>query len=118
VKTLKIFELLRKRALVNRGSARAIGAALADIIANDDEDLTLDFQGVDAVSPSFVDETLAVVDEAFQTAGSKPNLIRFVNPPTRLSAKFAAVGRAHRLQLNEAEDGAWVITAGLAPRPV
>jgi hypothetical protein len=118
MKTLKVFELLRKRALVNRGSARAIGEALSGLVADDKEGLTLDFQGVDAVGPSFVDETLTVVDEAFQRVGTRPSRIVFLNPPTRLSAKFAAVGRAHRLQLTEAEDGAWVITAGLAPRPV
>jgi hypothetical protein len=113
VKTFSVYELVRKRALISRESAGTIREVLAR--AADEDEVVVDFTGIDAVTPSFVDELLAVVEEAMRAKGRAEVRVIFLHPPTRLSSKFAAVGRAHQLKIGESQDGTWVITAGLAP---
>lgn len=110
--TLKIYNLARKRALITRESAQKIGEAL--VAAFDQEPLLVDFAGIDAVTPSFVDELLAVVENILKEPGQAEATAVFLNPPTRLSEKFAAVGRAHSLNVIEGDDGSWTISAGVA----
>lgn len=112
MKDLKVYDLLRKRALITRESAAKIGDALAE--AWDEGRLIVDFAGVDAVTPSFVDEILTMVETVLRGKNQVDPAVIFVHPPTRLSAKFAAVGRAHQLNVIESEDGAWIITPNLA----
>ena len=113
--SLSVYGLLRKRALVTRQSARVIGEALATALAEERSEVVLDFSGIDAVTPSFVDEALSLAEETLR-AGMQDRLrLVFLNPPTRLSAKFAAVGRARGLDMIESESGAWIISTGLAP---
>jgi hypothetical protein len=110
---LKVHEVLRKRALITRESAAPIRDALLRRAAT--EDVVLDFAGIQAVTPSFVDEILAAVEEALATASRRDIKVTFLNPPTRLSSKFAAIGRARHLEVVEA-NGAWVISG--PPRAV
>ena len=71
------------------------------------------FKGVHAVTPSFVNELLSVLDElTVRTTTTGTRLITFLNPPTRLSAKFAAIARAHELGITEVDNGAWAISIG------
>jgi hypothetical protein len=86
-----------------------IGKALPTDPAIRGGDIILDFEGVEAVSPSFVDETVAVVEEFLQSIESSGSRILFVHPPTRLSAKFQAIARGHDLVIAELDDGAWVM---------
>lgn len=109
MRTVNVFELLQRRALVTRESAKVIRDALASAIAEHGSEVAVDFAGVDAVTPSFVDEVLSVVDQAVTEARKSSFRVVFLHAPTRLSAKFAAVGRGRRLQISEAEPGAWVI---------
>jgi len=106
--TVKMYEALGKRALITRASAGAIKQALAE--ASEDEELVLDFSGVEAVTPSFVDEALAVIEDGLGRIRKPPRLI-FLHPPTRLSSKFAAVGRARQLDITEAVDGSWIVSS-------
>ena len=108
-----IHALTRKRALITRGSAQKIGEAL--VAASDQSPLLVDFAGIDAVTPSFVDELLAVVESILKERGQAEASAVFLNPPTRLSEKFAAVGRAHSLDVIEGDDGSWTISAGVTP---
>ena len=113
MKSLDVFDLMHKRALVTRESARAVGNALATAVTAARGEVVLDFSGIDAVTPSFVDEALGSIGEML--AGSDTSQLRlvFLNVPTRLSAKFAAVGRARGLEISESESGAWIITRSL-----
>ena len=110
MKLVKIYDLVRKRALITRQSAGAVGEALAN--SADERGITLDFAGVDAVTPSFIDEVLAVLEDALKTKDREKFQVIFLHSPTRLSTKFAAVGRAHRLEITESEEGTWIIKAG------
>ena len=110
MKTLKIFDLLRKRNLVTRKSARTIQPVFAAAVGQGNGEVGLDFAAVDGLTPSFFDETLSVVEECVQSCPGAHLRVVVTNPPTQLSSKFMAVGRGHRLTMKVAESGAWIIS--------
>jgi hypothetical protein len=114
VATLKLYELLKRRALITRESADTIREAVTASIGSNGE-VTLDFSGVDAVTPSFVDEVLGIIDDASDQTGRTALRVVFLNAPTRLSAKFAAIGRGHGARMIEADSGSWEITRQTPP---
>jgi hypothetical protein len=102
--TVNVFETAGRRALVSREAARELEPAIR-ISANDE--ITFDFRGVEAVSPSFVDELLLLIES---TAGKGSLKVTICRSPTRLSSKFEALARAHEAEVQEIEPGTWVIT--------
>jgi hypothetical protein len=112
LKSLTVYDLLRKRALVTRQSARTIGDAVARAFEVGGGEVVLDFSGIDAVTPSFVDEALGSIEDMMSVSDGNRLRLVFVNLPTRLSAKFAAIGRARGLEISESDSGAWIITRG------
>ena len=112
METLMIHNLLPSRALVSRESARTLQSTLT-AWAKLDEKLTIDFAGVDALTPSFVDELLKVIRVTLKNAGSPRLQVRFTNMPTQLSSKFAAIARAHELIITEVSPGSWLIEGSL-----
>lgn len=106
--TLKIHDIVPKRALVARESAWPIRDALGQ--TGSLEQISLDFSGVDAVTPSFVDELLTIL-AARVDAGNGAFSLLVVSPPTRLSEKFSAVARAHAMTIRELESGSWELTS-------
>jgi|ERR1019366_3681799 hypothetical protein len=106
--TLKVHDLMHRRALITRESAAAIKEAIANAFGSSDE-VTLDFSSIDAVTPSFMDELIGSVDDAVRRVSRQNARLVFLNVPTRLSAKFAAIGRAHRAQMFEPASGEWEI---------
>jgi hypothetical protein len=114
--SIRIFDLIGKKALVTRDSANVLREFLRTHIH--ENVVKLDFDGIDAVTPSFVDEVLAVIDETFRTRGHSEFRVQFLNPPTRLSSKFLAIGKGRGLDVQEAEDHSWTLTTtGAAPAP-
>ncbi len=109
MRALKVFDLLKKRVLVTRQSARAIEAELGRALAEGQGELVLDFSGVEGITPSFLDETLSVIEEFFQRMNGGEFRVKIENPPTQLSSKFAAVGRGHGLDIRESDGKAWII---------
>ena len=108
---IQIHDLLKRRAVITRHSARAIGEALRSALEGAKGELIVDFAGVEAVTPSFVDELLSVIEEVTATESRIAVRLLFVNLPTRLSAKFAAIGRARGVEIREAQPGSWTIAA-------
>lgn len=106
---LRIHDLLPNRVLVTRESARSIAPEIASAIASGEKGITLDFAGIDGITPSFLDEVLSVIDEVFTSRATASFEIIIVKPPTRLSSKFAAIGRGHGLAIGERPDGSWLI---------
>jgi hypothetical protein len=107
---LRIHDLLANRVLVTRESARSIAPEIGSAIASGEKSITLDFAGIDAITPSFMDEVLSVVEEFLTEGGAERLEIIIVQPPTRLSSKFAAIGRGHGLAMEERPDGSWLIS--------
>lgn len=106
---VKVHEHIPKRALITRDSARLIKQAINEQLADQPHELTVDFAGIEAVTPSFVDELITVLGEvdALRRTGSR---IVFQNLPTRLSEKFHAIGRGHGLRMVESAGDTWTIT--------
>jgi len=110
VKTLKIFDLLGKRILVTRESARTIQPVFAAALGEGNGEVGLDFAGVEGLTPSFLDETLSIMEECVQSYPGARLRVVVTNPPTQLSSKFMAVGRGHHLTIKVVESGAWIIS--------
>lgn len=117
--TLLIHTVLPDKILVSRESAHlledAIRRALSRESGEDATDaieapLVVDFEGVEGIAPSFLDELLSIFESlATQTiSGPNPQLI-VANPPTRLSSKFEAVARGHAMVIESLPDGTWRI---------
>jgi hypothetical protein len=118
METIGVYDLLQRRALITRESARSIAGPLSAALELCEGEVALDFSGVEAVTPSFVDEVLGVIYETLK-AGERSSLrVTVLNPPTRLSAKFAAVGRGRRLRISESPGGAWTVTEDPAAPPL
>lgn len=105
--TLNVHAILNKRALVTRQSARPIGAALNELRGTGE--IALDFSGVEAVTPSFIDELLTLLRTNLESADGVRLIV--LNPPTRLSEKFAAVARAHDMTTQELTNGSWLVSS-------
>lgn len=103
-----IHELLSNRVLVTRESARSIAPKVATAIGRGSA-LQLDFEHVQGITPSFLDELLSVVHEAFSRFGGGGYRIEIIKPPTTLSSKFAAIGRGRHLLIVESPGGSWII---------
>ncbi len=109
---IKVHDLIPLRALVTRESAQAIAGAIDASGLTREETIVLDFAGIEAVTPSFVDEVLGICEDALARQGSNTGMIAVVNPPTRLSSKFTAVARGRGMTILESADGSWTIRAG------
>ena len=106
---VKIFDLTGRRVLVTRSSARSIEQRLATALRRSPGAITLDFTGIQGIAPSFLDEVLSIVDEHVDK-DQAPLVVTVVNPPTRLSSKFTAVGKTHGLSIEERGDNVWVFS--------
>ena len=111
MRTLKIHDFLKRRVLVTRDSARAIQAELKAALIDGQGQVTLDFDGVDGLTPSFLDEILSIIEESTGGKSRSRLQITVTNPPTQLSSKFAAVGRGHGLAIKESDHTSWIISA-------
>ena len=102
---LKIYDLLGKKVLVTRSSARTLADAFADWEQSGNNCPAFDLEHVMGITPSFFDEMLRMVEEKCESS----RRITFANPPTELSSKFQAVARAHGLVISENESGSWLV---------
>lgn len=112
---LALHDVLKNRVLVTRASARTLAPAIDAAISDSQEALKLDFSRVDGITPSFLDELLSVVEEAFARVNVDSFRVELLNPPTALSAKFAAIGRGRDLHLTEAAESWTIERRGGAP---
>lgn len=107
---LRVYELLGKRVLVTRDSARAIKGQIAEALNDGRGEVLLDFEGVMGITPSFLDETLHIIEECVAAIEGNRLRVKVLAPPTELSSKFLAVGRGHGLGVRKSEDGSWIIS--------
>lgn len=109
MKRLKMFDLAHRRVLVTRESARSLAPAIAAALSQGQPPLELDFDGVAGLTPSFLDELLGVITELLAQERAPRVEVVVLKPPTRLSSKFAAIGRGRDLSITEGPDGSWVV---------
>jgi len=117
--TLRVNDVLKDKVLVSRESAHLLEDALGALMENVKSPgagacktpVTLDFEGVGGVAPSFLDELISIF-ESFVEAGaySGERCLLVANPPMRLSLKFEALARGHRMTIRVQPDGSWRLT--------
>lgn len=103
---MKVYDLLKRRALVSRGAAQAVVAALQGELRRASDTLELDFSGIEAVTPSFVDE---LISQLLSPDIGPYERILFTAPPARLSEKFRAIGRGRGVSFAETPAHQWII---------
>lgn len=108
--SMRVYDLTKNHVLVTRESARALATVLGSALAAGQGEVELNFEGIDGITPSFLDEILAIIEERLEESDTRRLRIVVLNPPTRLSSKFVALGRGRQLSVTESETGAWVIS--------
>jgi len=119
MRTIRVTDVLQDRILVSRESARLLESAIVTALErwpapskhSDEQPIALDFEGVEGMAPSFLDELLLILGSlmAARGHGGLQDLI-VTHPPTRLSRKFEAVARGHNLSAGVQPDGSWRLT--------
>ncbi len=117
--TLRVHEVLKDRILVSRESARLLEDGLRAMLpgprtpgnASPPTPVAVDFEGVEGMAPSFLDELLSIFESliGLETNGPERCLI-VAHPPTRLSLKFEAIARGHGMSVRALPDGSWCLT--------
>lgn len=110
MKSVMIHDLLEMRILVSRETARSIEPKVAAAFSEADGEVFLDFTGVEGISPSFLDETLSVIEDCGLAVEQGHIQVVLKNTPALSSEKFAAVARGHDLQIITSEIGDWIIS--------
>ena len=115
--TLRANEILKDKILVSRESAHLLEDALNAMMAAartsgnlSTTSIVVDFEGIEGIAPSFLDELLSIF-ESILGSGASPRERRLVvaNPPTRLSLKFEAIARGHGMSVRALPDGSWLL---------
>jgi len=118
--TFRVHDVLMDKILVSRESARLLEGPLRAMTASarrpadasGTTPLIVDFQGVEGVAPSFLDELLSILESLIGSEGNGGERSLIVsNPPTRISLKFEAVARGHGMSVRALPDGSWLLTS-------
>ncbi len=109
MQSVKIAHLLKRKILVTRESAAILRKQIESAIRAESE-VILDFEGIEAVTPSFVDEILGMIDDARTAAVQNRARATFRHTPTTLSEKFLAIGRRHSARISQSNADTWEIT--------
>ncbi|MBI2965187.1 MAG: STAS-like domain-containing protein [Chloroflexi bacterium] len=104
---MRIFDYVNKRALVTRASARRLWEPLVEVAKKAGDEFVVDFEGVEAITPSFVDELIGLISRLRSESKLAIRRVRFENVPTRLSTGFAAIGRGRGAELAEMGPNVW-----------
>jgi hypothetical protein len=108
MRTVELFQLLQRKILVTRESASAVRDVIETSIRAEGE-VVLDFSGIDAVTPSFVDEILGIIDDARTKSARREVRVLFSHAPTPLSAKYLAIGKRHGARMSQSASDDWEI---------
>jgi hypothetical protein len=108
MRTIEVFQLLQRKVLVTRESASIVRDAIDSSIKSDGG-VNLDFTGIDAMTPSFVDEIIGMIDDARAASDRREVRVVFMHTPTSLSTKFLAIGKRHRTTMSES-GSVWEMT--------
>ncbi len=119
MRTLRVNDVLKDKILVSRESAHLLEDAMNAMMAaaktpgdpSDTTSIAVDFEGIEGIAPSFLDELLSIFDSIIgpETSGLERCLV-VANPPTRLSLKFEAIARGHGMSVRALPDGSWLLT--------
>jgi len=124
MRTFRVKDILKDKILVSRESARLLQAPLNAMMvsvktpANAPQitPLAVDFEDVEGIAPSFLDELLTIFESLLGAeSNGKERCLIVANPPTRLSLKFEAVARGHGMSVRAQSDGSWLLSDSRNP---
>ena len=107
---VRVHPLFKRRALVTRASTDLLRDAIAEAAGNGNR-VALDLTGIDAITPSFIDQVLQIVEGCLGQESDRIEVL-MLNPPSGLSSRLEAIGRAHHSVVTEDEKGNWIIPVG------
>lgn len=105
-------EVIHDRILVSRESAHLLEQHISKALAAAGTlaQITVDFQGIDGMAPSFLDELLSIFASMTTEATDKGQMaVVIANPPSRLSSKFEAVARGRSVAIELLPNGCWLL---------
>jgi|GEM_PF-2266511 len=117
--TVQVNKILKDKILVSRESAHLLEGAMMAMIAaartpekpSGTTSVAVDFEGVEGIAPSFLDELISVFESVLGSVDRElDRRLLVANPPTRLSLKFEAIARGHGMSARALTDGSWVLT--------
>ncbi len=108
--TVRIRDLLGRRILVTRDSARSIKPILAAAIDRAEHQLDLDFTAIAGAAPSFLDEAMAVIDEITPVTDAQQTKLRLLNLTPQLWTNVVKAGKRHGLTLERQSGGVFTIS--------
>ena len=106
---LDLYQTANKRVLSSRQTARAMTPMVSQSLSEGNGALTIDMARMTAITPSFFDELIRVIEDSAESRGHKSLAIHFTNTTDAQAAKFQTVCRAHGLSLEKAAPGHWII---------
>jgi hypothetical protein len=125
MQTLRVRDILADKILVSRESAHLLEQPLAAMLSalspaeDEPTPIGVDFEGVEGIAPSFLDELLSVFESVMRMQGAaQQRSLMVIHPPARLSLKFEAVARGHDLSIQALPEGSWSLTHAAASRKV
>ena len=104
---VKVYPLYKRRALVTRESA----SLLRDSVFAADGRVALDLSGIEAITPSFIDQILLIVEESLERDSDRLDVLLLNAPPGM--EKLQPIGRAHHVSVAEDAKGNWTIRGTL-----
>ena len=109
MEVVRVYSLFNRRALVTRGAA---GVLRHNVLAagHRGEPLALDLSGIDAITPSFLDQLLFVVEESLPS-GAPPVKLLMLNSPPGFRDRMESIGRYHHLKVVSDAQGDWLVPA-------
>ncbi len=119
MRALRVTDVLRDKILVSRESAHLLEDALNAMMApattpgspSGTTSIAVDFEGIEGIAPSFLDELLSIFESIIGSGGSGlERRLVVANPPTRLSLKFEAIARGHGMSVRALPDDSWLLT--------
>ena len=103
---VNVYPLYKRRALVTRESAGALRAVIRK--AGSGGPVALDLSGIRAITPSFIDQMLLIVEESLGEDSNRLDVL-LLNPPPGMDSKLQPIGRAHHVSVAEDAKGNWTI---------
>ena len=100
---INVYPLYKKRALVTRESAGLLRGAI--FAANGQ--VVLDLSRIEAITPSFIDQVLLIVEESLGRNSDQLDVLLLNAPPGM--DKLQPIGRAHNVSVAEDARGNWAI---------
>lgn len=107
MRTVQLYHMFNKRALVTRDAADALQGDVDESCLRGDP-LALDLEGIQSITPSFLDQLLLMVESSLPNEDDAVNIV-MLNSPPGLRDRLESIGRVHKLEVVSDDVGDWLV---------